>query len=434
MPNKIIALLLMITLYSSSALRAETLEEKKPNNDSVAVQEQPDFATDDAGKAAQDLPFAKTPEGWTDSLRAALNKARAENKYILALFTGSDWCHYCTQLKKEVFSTPEFQAWADKNVVKLYLDFPKYHQLPEQTKAQNVALFQRFGIQGFPTALFFTPQGQALTTIGYLPGGGANWIKQVEMLLPKTLKVEKSLTVAMKDSAANDIPLLLGIYDSKAKSAPVAKDNIDQTFSSPDLLLPSGKEIVLSKIDYSKLTPTQKKMLSSVSTSKAFPKYILLSSKRDAIYSSEQSHLQPAELAQKISSYLIKPEYDGKWLQDYSEGLKLARLYNKPLLLFFTGSDWCGYCEQMQENIFKTEEFAKKSKDYILVELDFPRGFELPENIRMQNDVVMNAFNIEGFPTIVLESSNGMPIGGFGYTASQSVSDFFETIEKSLEQ
>ena len=424
-----LAVILAACVFTLAAYADES-EKIPPESQAKTNLEQPDFNTTTTNKEKK-LPLASTPAGWTDSLKVAITRAKAENKYIMALFTGSDWCEYCSLLDKEVFSTPEFKEWAAKNVIKLYLDFPKYHSLPEKISAQNVAIFQRLGVEGFPTAVFFTSQGQPLTSLGYLPGGGANWIKQIEMLLPKTLKVNNSLASAINDSAAQNIPLLLGVFDSKSTTAALEKENIDRIFSAPELCLPSGKEIILAKIDYAKLDNKDKTLLNKLSKSDKFPKYILLNSGREPVFTSSAPVAKPAELAQKISTFITRPKYDGKWIQDYTQGLKLARLYNKPLLLFFTGSDWCVYCDEMQKKIFQTEEFAQKSKDYILVELDYPRTFELPDTIKMQNEVILNAYNIQGFPTVVVEKSNGMPIGGVGYN-SQSVTEFFNTIEKSL--
>ena len=44
------------------------------------------------------------PVGFTDDWDAALKKAAAEKKTVLALFTGSDWCIWCKRLEGEVLS------------------------------------------------------------------------------------------------------------------------------------------------------------------------------------------------------------------------------------------------------------------------------------------------------------------------------------------
>ena len=63
------------------------------------------------------------PAGWTTDYKAALTKAKAENKNILIDFTGSDWCGWCIKLHREVLDKPEFIDYAKKNLVLLYLDY-----------------------------------------------------------------------------------------------------------------------------------------------------------------------------------------------------------------------------------------------------------------------------------------------------------------------
>src|SRR5580704_14464058 len=71
---------------------------------------------------------AEAPKGWTDNYAQAVETAKAEKKYLLLDFTGSDWCGFCKLLDKEVFSTPQFRDWAKKYVVLVQVDFP--HSTP----------------------------------------------------------------------------------------------------------------------------------------------------------------------------------------------------------------------------------------------------------------------------------------------------------------
>lgn len=76
-------------------------------------------------------------------------------KPVFAFFTGSDWCGWCRRLQAAVFSKPEFQSWAKKNVVLLELDFPRNKQQPEQLVRQNQGLQSFFNVQGYPTVWIF---------------------------------------------------------------------------------------------------------------------------------------------------------------------------------------------------------------------------------------------------------------------------------------
>ncbi len=71
------------------------------------------------------------------------------------------------------------------------------------------------------------------------------------------------------------------------------------------------------------------------------------------------------------------------------------------MLLFFTGSDWCGWCHRLQREVFNTPAFtAWASSDVILVELDFPRNKVLPQNIMEQNQMLQQQFGVQGYPTV----------------------------------
>jgi thiol-disulfide isomerase/thioredoxin len=101
--------------------------------------------------APQPAPYASAKPGWLVDLDEAYAISVKEKKPILANFTGSDWCGWCKKLDADVFSKPQFQEWAKKNVVLLELDFPKRTQLPEKIRNQNAGMQQAMGITGYPT-------------------------------------------------------------------------------------------------------------------------------------------------------------------------------------------------------------------------------------------------------------------------------------------
>jgi protein disulfide-isomerase len=131
---------------------------------------------------------AAPPAGWTDDYAQAVEKAKAENKYLLLDFTGSDWCGFCKLLDKEVFSTPQFHSWAKKYVVLVQLDFPHNTPLSDAVKAQNSGLMSKYPTRGFPTVLIVDTAGKELVReSGYHPGtGAATYIKTLETELKKS--------------------------------------------------------------------------------------------------------------------------------------------------------------------------------------------------------------------------------------------------------
>ena len=111
----------------------------------------------------------KPPAGWTDNFTAAVGKAKAEKKPILALFTGSDWCPPCQQLEKNILLQPSFKNFAKKHLVTLFLDFPRDAKLDDGVKKQNDDLAKKFSVEAYPTILVLSADGEkeVWKTVGY---------------------------------------------------------------------------------------------------------------------------------------------------------------------------------------------------------------------------------------------------------------------------
>jgi len=89
------------------------------------------------------------------------------------------------------------------------------------------------------------------------------------------------------------------------------------------------------------------------------------------------------------------------WHTDVNKASELAIKNKKPLMMFFTGSDWCGWCIRLQKEVFKTPEFVKWANDNVtLVELDDPRRKQLAPELLQQNKKFEQMFGVRGYPTI----------------------------------
>jgi len=99
---------------------------------------------------------------WSTDYTKALATARSQNKRVLLDFTGSDWCGPCIQLKKEVFSRPEFATYADKNLVLVEIDYPQRKKQSAELVKQNEKLARQYGIdqKGYPTVVLLDPNGK----------------------------------------------------------------------------------------------------------------------------------------------------------------------------------------------------------------------------------------------------------------------------------
>jgi protein disulfide-isomerase len=104
---------------------------------------------------AQTTAYTAENEGWLVDLDQAYALSKKEGKPIMANFTGSDWCGWCKRLTASVFSQPEFQTWAKKNVILLELDFPRRKTIPEKYRNQNYSMQNALKVTGYPTVWVF---------------------------------------------------------------------------------------------------------------------------------------------------------------------------------------------------------------------------------------------------------------------------------------
>jgi protein disulfide-isomerase len=104
------------------------------------------------------------------------------------------------------------------------------------------------------------------------------------------------------------------------------------------------------------------------------------------------------------------------WMADYDAALKQAAAENKYVLVDFSGSDWCGWCIKLDEEVFSKPEFIEYAKaNLICVLLDFPRGKELPKAQKDANQALLEKFQVQGFPTVLIFNPQGRLVKQTGY-------------------
>jgi thioredoxin-related protein len=111
-----------------------------------------------------------TAQQWLTDFDAAQTRATAEEKAIILVFQGSDWCAPCIRLDREVWSTPEFIEYANSNYIMLKADFPrkKKNALPQKQAEANAALAERYNPRGiFPLVVILDATGQVMGQASY---------------------------------------------------------------------------------------------------------------------------------------------------------------------------------------------------------------------------------------------------------------------------
>ncbi len=123
------------------------------------------------------------------------------------------------------------------------------------------------------------------------------------------------------------------------------------------------------------------------------------------------------------------------WEQKLSKANSLSKSKNIPILIFFTGSDWCGPCKMLVADVFESERFKELSdSEFVLYEADFPRNKNLVSNSqRSDNLKLKNKYNVNSYPTIVIVDSKGKELGKLkGYNLMRDTSYHYSFFENTL--
>ena len=104
------------------------------------------------------------------------------------------------------------------------------------------------------------------------------------------------------------------------------------------------------------------------------------------------------------------------WQTNFEKAAETAKKENKFMLVDFSGSDWCGWCVKLDNEVFKKTEFEEFAKENIVcVMLDFPQTKKLEESLVNQNKALKKKYNVKGFPTVLILNPDGEVVEKTGY-------------------
>ena len=91
-------------------------------------------------------------------------------------------------------------------------------------------------------------------------------------------------------------------------------------------------------------------------------------------------------------------------LEDANYAFAESASSQKPVLLVFSGSDWCAPCIRFHKNVLSDENFIVYAEDhFIILKADFPQRKKLNQDQVQQNEKLADQYNPKGqFPHIVL--------------------------------
>jgi thioredoxin-related protein len=125
------------------------------------------------------------------------------------------------------------------------------------------------------------------------------------------------------------------------------------------------------------------------------------------------------------------------WIDDYHKAQDEAKSSHKLLLLNFTGSDWCGWCIRLDQDVFSQSDFKDYAiKNLVLLELDFPRpgGSRWQgqaAELKKQNLDLARQYDVHGFPTLIVLDGHGQKLWEYnGYLPGAKLIEELEKLHK----
>jgi len=106
------------------------------------------------------------------------------------------------------------------------------------------------------------------------------------------------------------------------------------------------------------------------------------------------------------------------WETNFDKATQAAAKSGQFLLLDFSGSDWCGWCMRLDEEVFSQPEFKKYAKrNLVCVLLDFPHQKKQNKKVRAQNVRLAEKYGVRGYPAVIILAPDGTLVGRTGYKA-----------------
>lgn len=127
----------------------------------------------------------------------------------------------------------------------------------------------------------------------------------------------------------------------------------------------------------------------------------------------------------------IKPN----WIPTFKEASKKVKKTKRPLLIYFKGSDWCGPCKILDNNLFNTNKFKNLyEQELVLLEVDIPRNRDLLTPSKMNENLsLQKKYKVKSFPTLILVNHRGRKLAEKkGYLLTEYYYPFLDAVIKNF--
>lgn len=139
-----------------------------------------------------------------------------------------------------------------------------------------------------------------------------------------------------------------------------------------------------------------------------------------------------------ISGHVLSQEKsDLNWQLNYDTILQQAAKENKPVFIFFHGSDWCPGCIYMSKEVLKSPAFIDyASEKFLFLDIDFPHRTKLSSEQLAHNTKIKKQFDLpddatQGYPQVVIVDAQGKVLyqeQGYRGEGAQKLIDIMKAI------
>lgn len=122
------------------------------------------------------------------------------------------------------------------------------------------------------------------------------------------------------------------------------------------------------------------------------------------------------------------------YAQTYSSSLVASAEAKRPVLLIFSGSDWCASCMRFEKTILSESAFQSFANESLtLVKADFPQRKKISEEQKKQNEALAEQYNPKGlFPHIVLLDADHSVLATLTFS-NQTPEEFISTVRSYIQ-
>ncbi len=124
-----------------------------------------------------------------------------------------------------------------------------------------------------------------------------------------------------------------------------------------------------------------------------------------------------------------------KWHTKWEDAAREAKASNRIVFAYVTGSDWCGWCIKLQDEIFSKKAFQDwASKRVVLLKIDLPRYTKLPDDVQAYNKAFQTKYNAST-PDVIFLKPDGQEQGvryGYAHDGPIPVEEWLQRVEKNM--